>query len=241
VPRPLDDLLDEQNAALANDPAWLGSEAQRQWLVDVIHEVPGLEDVRVVWSRHGEPSYWEARTRTIASERLTAANGLAPEYSARMVLLGIVHETLHARFTTPSPLFYARLRSLRPAMQRPLERLFNVLEDGRITPLGKAAEPSMVDALDEHIAASIDQARQLEPKNAETLTPAVPVEQLFYGLVVYALSSEVPSSLRPDIADALDALLPMVDPTRNGTTEDCGEAALKLLREVANFRPEPSP
>jgi hypothetical protein len=193
-----------------------------------------------VWSRHGEPSYWEARTRTIASERLTAANGLAPEYSAKMVLLGVVHETLHARFTTPSPLFYARLRRLPPAMQRPLARLFNVLEDGRITSLGKAAEPHMVEALDEHIAASVEQARQLGANNAETLTPAAPVEQLFYGLVVYALSSEVPSPLRPDVADALDALLPRVDVTRNSTTEDCGEAAVTLLREVTNFRSEAS-
>lgn len=36
------------------------------------------------------------------------------------------------------------------------------------------------------------------------------------------------------------ALLPTVDVTRDSTTEDCGEAAVMLLREVTNFRSEAS-
>lgn len=234
MPRSLDELLREQDAALRADPAWLGSEEHRQWLENVVREVPDFADITVVWLAPGNPGYWEAATRTIGAEQPIPIEGVTRDYIAKMALLGLVHETMHARYSTPTPTFQRRLSGVDVPYHRPIVHLFNVLEDGRITMLGKAATAPQ---LDEFVRESVDQMRQSRPASAETRTPARPSDQLFFALVAYALSGEVPSPLHQEVCAALDGMLATIDATRQGTTDDCGLAAIRLVMEAAKFRP----
>ncbi len=237
MPRSLGELLDEQGAALVMDPAWLGSAAHRQWLENVVREIPDFEDITVAWVPPGNAGYWEASTRTIGAEKPVPIAGFTRRYIAKMALLGVVHETLHARYSTPTPAFQRRLLQVEPPYHQPIGRLFNVLEDGRITMLGKTAAPDTAPQLDEFVRESFDQMRMSRPASAETTTPVRPSDQLFFALVAYALSADAPSPLHPDVDEALDGMLATIDATRHGTTDDCGLAAITLVMEAAKFRP----
>jgi hypothetical protein len=163
--------------------------------------------------------------------------GLTYEYIAKFVLLGIVHEGLHARYSSPATMYQRRLRQQDAALRPAIERLFNVLEDGRITALGKAAEPGMGDGLDEFLVAAVDQARTRSRANAETLTPQRPAEQLFFAVLAYALTSEMPSPLRPDVGAALAPIMATIDVTRTGETDDCGLVAVDIVNQIVKFKP----
>ncbi len=192
-------LVTEQDTAIAQDESWLGSHDHLKFLEAAVHQMPELVDVAVVWVAPGQPGYWEAATRKITAERPVPMEGFTPEYLARIVLLGIVHESLHARYSSPAPKYQRQVRRLDARVRRPVERLFNLLEDGRITVLGKAAEPDIAGGLDEFVDAAVEQARSHARANAETVAPKRPSEQLFYAVQVYALTSQIPSPLRPDV------------------------------------------
>lgn len=230
-------LVTEQDAALADDSSWLGSPQQLQFLTDVVHDIPGLGDVNVAWVEQGDAAYWEAGTRTITAERLSPIDGYTTQYLAKMVLIGVLHETLHARYSTPTPLFQRRMRAITPLLAQLIQRMFNFLEDGRITALGKAADPGLTAALDEHLSASVTQLRRGRDANAETETPADPRQQLLFALEMYALTSEVLAPLHPDVGAEFARLQTTIDRTRGGSTDDCGLAAIVLAQATSKFKP----
>jgi hypothetical protein len=100
VPADLDALIHEQDAALAADPAWLGSPAHLDLLRSVVTDFRGLADVTILWVAVGEPAYWEASTRTMAIERPTATPLVPLQTLARLTLMNVVHESLHATYST---------------------------------------------------------------------------------------------------------------------------------------------
>jgi hypothetical protein len=232
-----DTLIAEQDAALARASGWLGSPEHLEFVIDVVHSIDGLDDVTVSWVPPGRAGYWEAKTRTIAAERPTSTVGVTPEYLVKMALIGVLHETLHARHSSPTPMFRQRLRNVSRSLERPVQILFNLLEDGRITALGKADDPGVAAALDQHLAAAVDQLRNARRADAETATPSDPRQQLFFALAVYAMTSQVPAPLHPGVHAESVRLQPTIDATRSGSTDDCGIASIELVEAMTKFQP----
>lgn len=137
------DILQQSRKAVRSNPDWLGSEAHRALLGDALAAAFGLADASLEWAPPGEAGYWEAATQRIALERPTLASGLPAEDLAELTALSLLHESLHAHYSTPSGSYTTRLQAVPGQVRRATDRLFNVLEDGRIAAVGAAADPTL--------------------------------------------------------------------------------------------------
>ena len=237
MPIDFDALLKQQGAALTADPAWLGSAAHLNLLQQAVADIHGMADVTVIWVAAGQQGYWEASTRTIATEQPTTTPNMTPQAIAKFGLLGLIHEALHATHTTPAAAYRSRLAAVDPRSVATIDRLFNLLEDGRITALGRAMNPGLTAGLNEFIDEAVRQCSLRAKTNGPTTDPASQPHQLLYALEFYALSSELPSRLHPDVAVAANQLTGKIDATHQGETVGCGMAALELYADVAAYRP----
>jgi hypothetical protein len=124
-----------------------------------------------------------------------------------------------------------------PPTIEPIDRLFNLLEDGRVTALGKAANPHLATGLDAFIDEAVDQCNIRAMGSGRGSNPASKPHQLLYALEVYALTSVAPSPLHAAVAPTLEQLTAKIDASREQPTVGCGMTALELYRDVAQYRP----
>jgi hypothetical protein len=92
----------------AADRNWLGSAAHLKFLEANLGDAFQLDHVKLIWERPGEPSSWQHVTREIRLERPTVTPALTAEDAAELTALGLLHESLHARFSPELGLFRKR-------------------------------------------------------------------------------------------------------------------------------------
>lgn len=231
----IDELIAASVDAAAADPAWLGSAEQ----LGVLNEsLPGfgVEGATVVWARQGRPSNWEAATRTIEIERVASgaiprSDALIATYTAR----GVLHECLHARYSTPSSLRQRLARTQPP--WRPLnEMLFNILEDARVARAAGADEAELAAVNLDHLGTALDQLDERSGTSGSGAEPASPQNQLVFGVMAYALAPDREVVLHPNVVATLNELRPIIDRARDGArTEVCVGAAAELIDAVKAF------
>lgn len=226
------DILQQSRKAVRSNPDWLGSEAHRALLGDALAAAFGLADASLEWAPPGEAGYWEAATQRIALERPTLASGLPAEDLAELTALSLLHESLHAHYSTPSGSYTTRLQAVPGQVRRATDRLFNVLEDGRIAAVGAAADPTLDAPLRRFADAAVLAAAKHAGRNGQTVEPLSERNQLFFAIESYALAPDTSVTLHPNVSAALARLTPAIDRTRTGTTEDCGLAAVQLVDEI---------
>jgi hypothetical protein len=231
----LSELIQWSRARAVADGSWLGSEEQREMLERSLETVFCTTDVTVEWARPGDGSFWEPASRVLTFEQPRAHAGASAADVAEFAALGVLHEALHARYTT-SLGSYPRRREALPSQLRPaVERLFNLLEDYRITALGTDAQPELAPPLERFMDEAARQvavearSRQGDP---DTAGPRSQQNQLFFALLTRALRPQQSLTLHPNVERRLDELLPLVDRARTGSTEDCGLAAVATVEAV---------
>jgi hypothetical protein len=228
----VDELIEQSGDATAADPAWLGSDAHLALLSDALEPAFGLSDVSLEWATPGEPSFWERATRKIKLERPVPVPALTLAELARLTVLGLLHESFHAQYSTSFGSYETRKLALDSRLWRAADRLFQVFEDGRVNALGVAADPRLADHLDEFAEVAVGQAALLAGKNGSGTSPASARNQLFFAVEAYALRPDELQSLNPDVSQALSELAPLIDSTKTGTTEDCGIASVQVVDAI---------
>jgi hypothetical protein len=193
----LDDLIEQSCDAAATDHAWLGSDAHLTLLREALEPVFGLTDASLEWAAPGEPGFWEQATRRVRLERPVRVPGVTAVQLAKLTALGLLHESLHARYSSSFGSFVARRTTLDHRLWLATDRLFNVFEDGRVNALGADADPELTAYLTDFADIAVDQAACYAGKNGPGTSPASARNQLFFAVEAYALRPDRPQSLNP--------------------------------------------
>ncbi len=236
VPDTVVELLEFCRERAAREPEWLGSEEHRLLLEGALAPVFGVHEVALDWAAPGHPSFWEQASRRITVERPGVHPGVAPADVAEYTLLGVLHESLHARHTG-SVGSYSRERDLEPLGWQPIvERLFNLCEDGRITARGAEADPELDGPLERWLGETVRQMlceyRTREGEPASTVDPGSQRSQLLMAVLLYAVAPGEPLTLHPVVAGEFASLRPVLDAARVGGTEESGLAAVQAIRTI---------
>ena len=228
----LDELVEQSRAAAAADPTWLGSGAHLALLRSALESVFGLANASLDWVSPGNQGSWERATRQMTLERPTLIPGFTDSEVAKLTALSLLHECLHARYSTSFGSFETRKCALDPLLWPATDRLFNVIEDGRINALGAAADPGLTSHLAEFADLAVEQAARRAGNSGPGSTPASQRNQLFFAVEAYALWPHQSPSLNSHVRQALAQLAPLIESTRDGTTEDCGVAAVEVIQAI---------
>jgi hypothetical protein len=94
-------------------------------------------------------------------ERPTSIPGFTDSEVAKLTALSLLHECLHARYSTSFGSFESRKRALNSLLWPATDRLFNVIEDGRISALGRVAGPAITSHLAEFADLAVEPAIRL--------------------------------------------------------------------------------
>lgn len=228
----LDDLIEQSCVAASADLAWLGSDAHLTLLNGALEPVFGLSNASLEWAPPGGRGFWEQATRQMRVERPSSVSGFRDSEVAKLTVLSLLHECLHARYSTSFGSFETKKQALDPRLWPATERLLNVFEDGRIGAIGGAADPGLTSHLAEFADLAVEQAARRAGSSGPGATPASQRNQLFFAVEAYALWPDSPPSLNPDVRQVLEQLAPLIESTRNGTTEDCGVTAVQVVQAI---------
>jgi hypothetical protein len=147
---------------------------------------------------------------------------------AEITALGMLHECMHIRHTTPAAQYAARRFTVPPALSRATERLFNLIEDGRITTLGIAEDAELEQSLNRLIAAAADQL-----VTQESGRPAMSRRnEIFFAVQLYALAPDRVLTLGSALQDAVASFRPVMDEARRGSTQDADNAAVEVVAAI---------
>jgi hypothetical protein len=221
--------------AAAADPAWLGSCDQLGLLAESLPGL-GVENATLAWAPEGRSANWAASIRTIEIERV--ASGAIPrsdEMIATHTARTVLHECLHARYSTPSSIT-RRLATIEGPWRPLTTMLANILEDGRVARAVAADDRELAGANRDHLEAAIDQLDERSGTSGSGAEPKSPQNQLAFAVMAYALAPDRDVVLHPDVVAALDELRPIVDRAREGArTEVCVGAAVELVDGIKRF------
>ena len=229
-----DELLTQSRSSAEADPEWIGSSEHLRLLTASLGSVFGLADVSLRWGPRGAAGYWESATRSIVLERLTVHDGVAPDVITDATAMSLLHESLHARHSTTLGSYPEAREEMHVLLRRAAEKLFNLLEDGRITTRGIAQHPELSAPLRDFLNKSGDQitAEARRHGNANTTEPVSQPNQLFYALQMRSLHPDSELVLHPEVAEKLAAFQPLMNAAQAGSTEDCGLTAVRLVEDV---------
>jgi hypothetical protein len=223
------ELISQSRTAAADEPTWLGSSEHLQLLTESLSDL-GVADVALVWVPAGQAAYWEAATRRIMLERPRDMPPVSAEDRAEYTALGLLHECLHARYSTPSSLG-RQLRAVEPRLRPTTGAVFNYLEDARVAKLAIADEPELADPIASHLNAAVDQLDELSGAYGSGTSPPDPSNQLAFAIMAYALTPDRSVALHPAVVTELDTLRPIIDAARDGErTEVCVRPAIGAHR-----------
>ena len=229
----LSELIDQSTDAAAADAAWLGSNTHLTLLRAALEPVFELTDVSLDWTSPGEAGFWEQTTRQMKIERPVSIPGVTSVDLAKLTVVGLLHETLHARHSSSSGSFATRKLSLDRRLWRAADRLFNIFEDGRVNALG-VADPELSTHFTAFADLAVDQAAIYAGKSGPGTSPGSMRNQLFFAVEAYALRPDQPQSLAFEVSGVLSDLAPLIDSTKTGTTEDCGIAAVRVVGAIVS-------
>lgn len=213
------------------DPNWLGSPEHLSVLRDALPTAFALPNASLKWGPPGAPGSVMGSTQAIVLERPVPIPNVTAEDVAEYTILSLLHEALHIEFSTPFGAYAARKRALSPTVQRPVERLFQLLEDGRITARGGELHPELGPALDKFLDEAGRQIAVTGPAT-EGPDPRSMREQLFFALQHHALRPDKVLTLHPRVQRRLGTLDPTIERAHSGDTERCGLAAIELVDAV---------
>jgi hypothetical protein len=217
------ELIEESRARAEADPGWLGSESHRAVLAESLVAL-GISDVSLTWTRPGCGSYWQPSGRQLSLELPVQNSQIAAADLAELTALGLLHESLHIRHTLPATQYSARRFMVMPILKRATERLFNLIEDGRITTLATTADPELEPYLTRFIRTAIDDIVAKERSSSKTQR-----DELFFAAQVYALQPDQQLLLDPAVSEALAEVTPVMDKARIGSTADADMAAVEII------------
>jgi hypothetical protein len=232
-----DDVIAESRTA-AGEPGWLGSEKQRVLLESALPTLFSLNGWTVKWLAPGTPSYTEASTKTIAIERITAgAVPASDEEVAENVALVLLHEALHARYSTAALSYKVTKLTVPAALRSTVEHLYQRIEDARVQRLAVAAEPT----LGPHLLRFHDEAiRQREAQyrakhggaDPWTPTPASQRDQLLLAIERWLFHPREFLTLAPAVAAELATCEATIAAAWTGTTETSGLVAIAAVMQI---------
>jgi hypothetical protein len=236
MPTTFDELVARSRSSATGDDGWLGSDDHLALLSSALEPVFGLPDVSLHWGAPGSAGYWEPASRKIMLERPVALAGVTTEDIANATALSLLHESLHARHSTPFRSYPRARERVEPGLRRAVERLFNLLEDGRITACGIAERPELSAPLQDFLDKSASQITREDEgrfhRSPETTEPASQSNQLFFALQMRALRPDCQLVLHPGVAERLVSLQSLMSEAQGGSTEDCGLAAVRVVQHV---------
>ena len=224
--RRFSELIEESRARAEADHAWLGSESHRAILAESLVAL-GISDVSLTWTRPGCGSYWQPSGRQLSLELPVQNSPIAAADLAELTELGLLHESLHIRHTLSATRYSARRFTVMPILKRATERLFNLIEDGRITALGTTADPELEPYLRRFIDTVIDDIVAKESSSSKTQR-----NELFFAAQIYALQPGRQLLLDPAVSEALAEVTPMLDKARIGSTADADMAAVEVIEDI---------
>jgi hypothetical protein len=229
--------LVHQSRASAGDPGWLGSVAHLKLLTDAVRGL-GADDVDVSWAPPSGRTYWEAASRRIVVERPLSGEVPVPnEDLAEFTAIGVLHEVLHIRFSSPSTR-EQQVAGKDPWVQAQSEVMFNYLEDAPVAELAVADDPDLAGPIATLLDASVDSLPVITGFTGPGTSPTNPRAQLPFAIMAYALRPDRAIELHHAVAAELDRLKPIVDRARiAGETDGCVGPAIALIEQVVHFQP----
>jgi hypothetical protein len=114
-----------------------------------------------------------------------------------------------------------------PILKRATERLFNLIEDGRIAALGSTADPELEPYLRTFTGTAIDDIVAKESSSSKAQR-----DELFFAVQIYALQPDRQLLLDPAVSEALAQLTPMMDNARIGSTADADMATVEIIEAI---------
>ena len=219
------------------DETWLGSAKHLKFLEATLGDVFHVTGATLSWVCPGEPSSWQHSTREIRLERPVVTPALTAEDAAELTVLGLLHESLHARFSPELGLFRRRHPDLLPEMASWAGLMFQRLEDGRVAYQGLLANWELGEPLAKHAAMTLtffgQQARSR--RSGSTAEPQFQTEQLVFALQAYCVAPDTALVLHPRVERRLAKLKEPIDRARAGTSQECDELCLGLARAIVAF------
>lgn len=237
----IDELVEASITAATAEPMWLGSEDHLRLLSESLEGLGADADITVGWAPPGTPGFWEAVNCLIRVERPTPGPAdETPEYRARYTAIGLLHESTHSRFSSPSSM-PRRKMTLPPGWVRNMtEAMFNYLEDARISELAVAESPELAEPIGMHLDAALDKIAQSPYFNGPGTTPKNPRAQLPFAIIAYTLRPERDIELHPAVNSELETLKPIIDAARAADrTDACVSPAVQLTERVIHFQRRP--
>jgi hypothetical protein len=130
------------------------------------------------------------------------------------------------------------LHKLSGPLQLEARALFQVLEDARLEVLGIADSDEWAGPLEKLARSACHQLALLARPSGSTPTPRSLLSQGLFAVKFFALAPPGVRSqlqLHPRVRSAADAAAPSIDATRAGTSEDCGVAAVQIVRAISRL------
>lgn len=235
----IEELIARAASEAEADPEWLGSEEQLAFLTDSLPNL-GVNDARLAWAPPGRGANWERVSRTIEIERIVSgAIPVTDEVIATMTVRTVLHESLHARYSTSSSL-NRRLSTEDPRLVEVLQMICNFLEDSRVAKLALAAEPELAGVITEHMNDAADQLDARSGTSGSGSEPADQRNQLVFAAMAYVLVPNRDLVLHPDVSTALESLRPIIDKARDGpSTETTVHVGFEIVARIMRYRPAP--
>ena len=232
------DIIRQSREKAAADRKWLGSPSHLKFLEATLGEAFDLTNVRLIWGRAGEPSSWQHATRENRLERPTVTPALTAEQAAELTALGLLHESLHARFSPELGLFTKRHPELLPEMASWAKLMFQRLEDARAAYKGIQADPELSEPLGKHAATTLMFFEQQAAGrgSGSTAAPRFPAEQLAFALQSYCIAPDTRLVLHPRVERRLDKLKEEIDRARACTSQECDEVCVILAKAIVAFQ-----
>jgi hypothetical protein len=162
---------------------------------------------------------------------------LADDDVAEHVALALLHEALHARYSTSSGAYTAKRAALAPALQPAVEYLYQRIEDARVQRLAVNADASLAPHLlkfhDEGIRQREAQYRAAHRGAGPwTAAPASQRNQLFLAVERRLFHPGQTLTLDPAVAAELAKCEATIAPAWTGTTETSGLVAIAVAQQI---------
>lgn len=233
-----DDLIAESRAAACASGAWLGSDEQREMLERALEPIFGLVGWTLKWLPASQHSYAKGSMNAIAIERITSgAVPLPDDEVAEYVALSLLHEVLHARYSTSWGSFTPKRALVSPLLQPSVDYLFQRIEDARVQRLAIIDEPSIAAGLrkfhDEGIRQrEVEYRSQFSGTEPWTTSPPSQRGQLF--LAVERRLFHPGEKLTLDLAVEAELIKceASLEGVWGGNTEDAGIAAIAVVAQI---------
>jgi len=227
------ELVQRTRAAAEEDPAWLGSDANRALLQEfAAQRAPGTV---VRWGQSGQRAF--ASSVVLSMEPPVSL----PGYDTILIHAAMAHhEVLHRVYSddTGAAVMAAALRRYTPYLAELGEQVFNWLEDARMARMEHAAEPRNDEYLVELHRLSVEQHEAFYQSSVGeqpwTTSPTHAIAQARMALAKRILGGEFEDPVAPVVAMVMSELEPVISVAiASERTDGAREGALAAVAVLA--------